>query len=125
MKTHSYDDWEHNDTDGTHVLKANVLIWLEEKREARNPFEDDWPKKFLDPKASSLQVVVRYGSVPLQTAYMVVVDGGRATLPQPSLEMTVSPLHYAIAVALNLPGMGRGGLEDLDDYMAKAGIRVK
>jgi hypothetical protein len=53
---------------------------------------------------------------------MVVVDGGRATLPVPDIkDMSVDRLKYAIAVGLDL----RAGRESLGGYMARAGMHVK
>lgn len=121
-------DWTHDDSNpsrpwSAHALKSNVNIWLKVNPESAEEFEEPWHQSLPNKKAEKFTITLHYGPTPLETFYMVSIDGHRADVPIPDThegdKLTVGKLEYAIAL-----GLSSGSRGALEKYLPRCRIAV-
>ena len=121
-----FSDWKFEDIGGIYVYKkdANLTIRREGFENSR-PFEEEWVKKFADPKGRTDEHVIFYANTPIERIYLVSVDGARCSIPYPNLkEMSITKYQYKLGKIINDSFCSRA-LYDFEGYLDKAGIKVK
>ncbi len=118
-------DWKFEDIGGIYVYKkdANLTIRRDGFENSR-PFEEEWVKKFADPKGRTDEHIIFYANTPIERIYLVSVDGARCSIPYPNLkEMSITSYQYKLGKIINDSFHSRA-LYDFEGYLRKAVIKV-
>jgi hypothetical protein len=106
-----YEDWTYDDEHGIRVLKADLSIFIQERRKPFDiesnveprTFDEKWATRFPDRKAYPVVFDLWFGNSLVKSYYFATVDGGRADLPYPRAadDLTITHEEYAVARAVN------------------------
>ncbi|NSL92901.1 hypothetical protein [Acetobacter syzygii] len=113
-------DWVIDDTRGTFTYKHDLNLHIKRDDEAeRREFQEGWAQNHPDRNAYSTYYDVAYGQSHLERKHLVVVDGGRATLPIPAsaTNLVVSPEATNFAKIVDEP-------ESVESYLERSKIVV-
>lgn len=120
LATSPQDDWVVDDESGSFTYKNDLNLHIERADyETYRDFDEPWAKGHPDPKAVTVEYVVKYGSSFVEKHMLVSVDGHRATLPMPKsmndLRVRASEANFARIVDIG---------DRVDEYLQRSNIKV-
>ena len=99
--------------------RLRIRVRYDETGMYNRSFTESWMTAFTDQAANSYWFDLSYDHALIDRFILVSVDGGKAELPMPETgSLVVEPLNYKVAQIFDQHNT-------LDQYMGKAGLRVK
>jgi hypothetical protein len=114
------EDWLYSESRRTWVYKNDINLSIsEEEMNPPNPFSDSWATVHPNPHAYEQIYSITYGGSFIKEETLVVVDGGRATLPIPipGTSFVDDNISYAVAKIIDETGT-------LTEYMERSRLRM-
>ena len=122
------EDWIFDDEEGNYTFKKDTGLTIRrDESENYREFEEEWVKKFPDPKAYVSYHRIFYNSSLIKKVFLVAVDGYRMYIPLPKTnDLTINKFQYQIGRIINdsYGGSGRG-IWNYDSYLSLAGIKIR
>ena len=108
----SVSDWLFDDEEGTYTFKKDTGLTIKrDESENERGFDEEWVKRFPDPKAYVSYHKIFYNSSLIKKIFLVAVDGYRMYIPLPKINnLTINKFQYQIGRIINdsYGGSGRG-----------------
>lgn len=121
------EDWMFDDTEGVYTFKKDTNLTIKrDDFESERKFEEEWVKKFPDPKAYVSYHKIFYNSSLIKKVFFIAVDGYRMYIPLPKIDnLTMNKFQYQMGRIINdsYGGSGRG-IWNYDSYLSRAGIKI-
>ncbi|MCX6770303.1 MAG: hypothetical protein NT051_06570, partial [Candidatus Micrarchaeota archaeon] len=124
------EDWLFDDIQGIYTYKKDVNLTIRRTPyEESEEFHEKWLDVYADRKGHTSNHDIYYSSSFIERIFIVAVDGYRKYIPYPDInDLTLTKYQYAVGRIINdaygtLPGSGV--FTSFDDYLQRAGIKVK
>lgn len=122
----SKDDWTHDNRERHWTFKSDLMIRFANTTDDEygedlqdRTFDEAWTATLPDKKARRAVFTIYYGASFIKEVELIIVDGGRATMPMPEAAdaKVVDPGDYDLARIINPAS--------LDKYMQRFGFTVR
>lgn len=120
LKESTQEEWIVDDESGSFTYKDDLNLHIERADyDTFRDFNEPWAKSHPDPKAVTVEYVVKYGSSFVDKYTLVSVDGHRATIPMPKsisdLRVNEADVNFAKIVDVG---------DRVDEYLERSKIKV-
>ena len=103
------------------TLKDNLSVSIASGAVHMQDYPEDWARSFPDASASSEYVDLLYNGMVIHREIVVLVDGGRCSLPQPLPRTSEIPRRRYEFVRI-IQALTNPTGADYDDYVKRAGL---